>query len=56
MCLSVFQDKKKRMCVAASLHVLKLNNCNSVINNKNVGVKHNSYARFLQRKRCIKSK
>jgi hypothetical protein len=54
MCLSVFQDKKKRMCVASSLHVLKLNNCNNVTNNKNEGKKHGSYERVLQRKRCLK--
>ena len=53
MCLSVFQDKKKRICVAGSLHILKLNSCNKVKNDKNVGVKHDSYARFLQKKRCL---
>lgn len=53
MCLSVFQDKKKRMTVAGSLYVLKLNNCNKVKNTKNEGVKHSSYERVLQRKRCL---
>ncbi len=52
MCLSVFQDKKKRVCVAGSLNILRLNTCNKVI--KNTGLKHGSYERFLQRKRCIK--
>ena len=53
MCLSVLQDKKKRRCVAGSLHILKLNTCNKV--NKNVGVKHGSYERVLQKRRCIKN-
>lgn len=56
MCLSVFQDKKKRMCVASSLYVLKLNNCNKVNSNKidqKLDQKHGSYERVLQRKRCL---
>lgn len=58
MCLDVIQNKKKRMCVAGSLYILKINNCNKVnhINEPNYdkcGLKHDSYARFLQRKRCI---
>jgi len=51
MCLSVIQEKKKRVCVAGSLHILKLNTCNKVL--KNVGIKHGSYARVLQKRRCI---
>ena len=56
MCLSVFQDKKKRMCVVSSLYVIKLNNCNKVNSNKidqKLDKKHNSYERVLQRKRCL---
>ncbi len=56
MCLSVFQDKKKRRCVASSLYVLKLNNCNKVNSNKvnqKLDQKHGSYERVLQRKRCL---
>ena len=45
-------DKKKRMCVAGSLHILKLNTCNKDKNDKNVGLKHGSYARVLQKRRC----
>ena len=58
MCLSVFQDKKKRMTVASSLYLLKLDNCNKVNSNKvdqKLDKKHSSYERVLQRKRCIKT-
>ena len=55
MCLSVIVDKKKRLCVAGSLHILKLNTCNKV-KNANVGVKNGSYARVLQKRRCINVK
>ena len=51
MCLSVFQDKKKRMTVFSSLYVLNLNTFNKV-KKGNVGVKHGSYERVLQSKRC----
>ena len=61
MCISVFQNKKKRTCVAGSLYILKLNSCNKVNhinenNYNNVGLKHDSYARFLNTKRykCLK--
>ena len=50
MCLSVI-DKKKRVCVAGSLHILKLNTCNKV-KNVGVGIKNGSYARVLQKRRC----
>ena len=54
MCLSVFQNKKKRVCVAGSLHILKLNSCNKVNNKINKqDFKHASYERFLQKKRCL---
>jgi hypothetical protein len=63
MCVTLFQEiyKKKRVCVAGSLYILKVNNCNNVnhINEENYnkcGLKNGSYARVLQRKRCIKVK
>ena len=52
MCLSVFQDKKKRRCLASSSYVLNLNTFNKVKNTTNEGVKHGSYERVLQSKRC----
>jgi hypothetical protein len=58
MCLSVLQNKKKRVTVASSLFVLKVNNCNNVNSNKvdqKLDKKHGSYERVLQRKRCIKT-
>ena len=61
MCISMLQEKdksndKKKKCVAASLHILKLNTCNKVNNkvNKNTHLNYASYERFLQKKRCIK--
>ena len=67
MCISILQEKdkskdKKKKCVAASLHILKLNTCNKVNNNvnkvnkvnKNPDLNYASYERFLQKKRCIK--
>jgi hypothetical protein len=51
MCVNVFQDKKKRKCVAGSLYIIKLNTCNKVKNDKNVGIKHGSYDRVLQKRR-----
>jgi hypothetical protein len=35
----------------ASMQTLKLNTCARTINNTNVGIKHASYARVLQRRR-----
>ena len=52
MCVSEIEDKKKRRCVAGSLYILKLNTCNKVKNDKNVGIKHASYDRVLQKRRC----
>jgi len=52
MCASDIEEEKKRRCVAGSLYILKLNTCNKVKNNKNVGIKHGSYARILQKRRC----
>ena len=60
MCISVLQENdkdKKKKCVAGSLHILKLNTCNKVNNNKvnkNPDLNYASYERFLQKKRCIK--
>lgn len=36
----------------SSMHTLKLNTCARTINNSNVGQKHASYARVLQRRRA----
>jgi hypothetical protein len=38
--------------IPSSMHTLKLNTCARTINNTNVGKKHGSYARVLQRRRA----
>jgi hypothetical protein len=35
----------------SSLYLLKLQSCNKRINNTNVGIKHDSYQRYLQKLR-----
>ncbi len=42
-------NEVRRPC---SMYILKLNTCARNINNTNVGKKHSSYARVLQRRRA----